>query len=749
MDKISFWELLEKYEVVIPIIQRDYAQGRIGKEHIREKFLTQIKNALDDSNQSGELDFVYGTVKDGCFYPLDGQQRLTTLWLLHWFIASKAGKLNEAKDTLKKFSYETRTSSREFCKKLCDFDISNVVKVADAIQKQTWFYVAWKQDPTIQSMLRMLEGTDRKNKRGNDFIDGIEEASQCYDHDHLECRLPRCRYIDYWNQLAGSACSVKFSKLEINSAELPVSDDLYIKMNARGKPLSDFENFKADLISSLSKEDAVTYGSLIDNNWTNHFWSKEQIDIFDAKWMAFLCRFSVCMRIEASNDKNEKIAAILKDWRVYKDDTDKSFSYEYKDFRDFQNIFDGNVLKRLQNIFAGWEKLSSLIKFSLASAWNDNFDFIPVRKEKSVSTLTMKTRVLFYGTMLFCEKYHNEYYDKDQNKWRECKILTNMWESWKRVIWNLAENTNESSDLNSFVGVMKMIGKLAEGCLDIYAYLENNADVLMNNFKFDQLKEEIDKAKQINSLSSPDKETIIRAEQYAFFNGAIRFLYRNENGEEKWDGFAKKLENAQSYFENDGLKESEYPNRNKILISYCSRWDEQLKRRYLFGKKAENWRSILLDQNLCNPVHHLLSDNKSNQSIQIDNCEWLKNVITIIVNNDDKIWDEIDPKAIDSYQLEWQWNVPCLWLSRYPAATIRLCDTEKDKFQDIVRQADSMNSILSEKYFRNKDYEFSINNKKYIWHPWSGKVSFNDRQMSIADFETHLGGGLNGNFQNS
>ena len=149
MDKISFWELLEKYKVVIPIIQRDYAQGRIGKEHIREKFLTQIKNALDASSQSEELDFVYGTVKDGCFYPLDGQQRLTTLWLLHWFIASKAGKLNEAKDTLKKFSYETRTSSREFCKKLCDFDISNVVKAADAIQKQTWFYSAWKQDPTI------------------------------------------------------------------------------------------------------------------------------------------------------------------------------------------------------------------------------------------------------------------------------------------------------------------------------------------------------------------------------------------------------------------------------------------------------------------------------------------------------------------------------------------------------------------------------------------------------------------------
>ena len=100
MDKISFWTLLKNYKIVIPIIQRDYAQGRSGKEYIREKFLTQIKNALDGSNPSGELDFVYGTTKDGCFYPLDGQQRLTTLWLLHWFIASKAGKLKEAKETL-------------------------------------------------------------------------------------------------------------------------------------------------------------------------------------------------------------------------------------------------------------------------------------------------------------------------------------------------------------------------------------------------------------------------------------------------------------------------------------------------------------------------------------------------------------------------------------------------------------------------------------------------------------------------
>ena len=641
MDKISFWELLKKYKVVIPIIQRDYAQGRKGKEHLREKFLPQIKHALDNSNPSGALDFVYGTTKNKSqneiiFYPLDGQQRLTTLWLLHWFIASKAGKLEEAKETLKKFSYETRTSSREFCEKLCEFDICNVVKAADAIQKQTWFYAAWKQDPTIQSMLRMIEGTDKKNKNGNDFIDGIEEAFQCYDGECIECHFPEYRYIEYWNKLTGSSCPIKFSKLEIESTELPVPDDLYIKMNARGKPLSDFENFKADLLSSLSnylsKKDVVAYGSLIDNDWTNYFWNKDEIDIFDSKWMAFLCRVAVCVKIENSkNNTNEGIAAILKDWRVYKDDRQESFVYQYKDFRDFQNIFNANLLGRLENIFPGWQKLSSVQKFSLASAWNDNFDFIPVRKEKSVSTLSMKTRVLFYGTMLFCEKYADE-----TNKEDACLIA--KWNAWKRVMWNLAENTNESSTIDGFVGVMKMINQLAKGCLDIYNYLTTTP---LNDFKFDQLQEEIDKATQIietardckcnccgpdyrkiqeaeiQEAESQEAESqeaeIQKAESTAFFHGAIRFLYTDAGGNVNWGEFEQKYKNVKQYFDKNGVCQSYKDNAILLrrFLSHMNSWEQWWQLKY--DSTKDNWHDILLNKNLRAPVHELLTENESKQ----------------------------------------------------------------------------------------------------------------------------------------
>ena len=56
----TLWQLLGKCKVVIPILQRDYAQGRVGYENLREKFLSAILAALDGDKQL-KLDFVYGS----------------------------------------------------------------------------------------------------------------------------------------------------------------------------------------------------------------------------------------------------------------------------------------------------------------------------------------------------------------------------------------------------------------------------------------------------------------------------------------------------------------------------------------------------------------------------------------------------------------------------------------------------------------------------------------------------------------
>ena len=43
----SFWNLVKEKTIVIPIIQRDYAQGRFGQEYLRERFLKQLFQALE------------------------------------------------------------------------------------------------------------------------------------------------------------------------------------------------------------------------------------------------------------------------------------------------------------------------------------------------------------------------------------------------------------------------------------------------------------------------------------------------------------------------------------------------------------------------------------------------------------------------------------------------------------------------------------------------------------------------------
>lgn len=105
MSKQTLWQLLNAQNVVIPIIQRDYAQGRPGKEFIRRTFLKEIKDHLEDGKEL-TLDFVYGSMEGDAFHPLDGQQRLTTLWLIYWYIALRAGKLkdNDVKERLNRFS---------------------------------------------------------------------------------------------------------------------------------------------------------------------------------------------------------------------------------------------------------------------------------------------------------------------------------------------------------------------------------------------------------------------------------------------------------------------------------------------------------------------------------------------------------------------------------------------------------------------------------------------------------------------
>lgn len=237
-------ETVKLQKIIIPIIQRDYAQGRRDPEteRIRNRFINSLYEAVVSDPIT--LDFVYGDIDgSGVMTPLDGQQRLTTLFLLHWYAAKKSGIPEDQYAFLSNFGYKTRYSARYFCEKLIAFNPSFKKNLSEEIVDQFWFPLDWKKDPTISSMLVMLDAIDLKFKEV-EFL---------------------------WERLKRQAITFYFLPIK----DMGLTDELYIKMNSRGKPLTRFENFKAELEQCIKTIDVALAKRImrkIDRDWTDMLW---------------------------------------------------------------------------------------------------------------------------------------------------------------------------------------------------------------------------------------------------------------------------------------------------------------------------------------------------------------------------------------------------------------------------------------------------------------------------------------------
>ena len=625
-SKTTFWQFLSQYCIEIPIIQRDYAQGRAG----RENFLRDIKKALA-SKQELLLDFVYGSVRGECFLPLDGQQRLTTLWLIHWYIAFQSGKLGEVADTLGKFSYETRLSSREFCKKLCtDMDLQSFIdseteSLKDYIPSQKWFYSLWRQDPTIDAMLRMISGTDIKDKGGEDIMDGIEE---------LFCGTTKDEFVRYWDLLTQPNAPIVFYRRPLES--LGLTDDLYIKMNARGKQLTSFENFKADLIGYLqhqkdqAPESASTWEKLLDaqsgipilmdTSWTELFWQYKSEDChIDEIYLAFINRFfwNELFYVKGNDGIDNKRIEEIEQSRSYRylnaDIVDDYVGLAPYCLRDGNKDIPQTLFFRLKSVLGNFIRWSNGGKKEIESPkWNKNFSFIPQYNKngddgkKRVITLNQVERIVFFA---LC-KYFLEDEADDVSLAR-----------WIRVVWNLISGEGldrraEIRNVSDMCTAMSFINQLDSHRVYESLCKQNPKE---NPTAFEcRWNEEIAKAKQILDESGDLRmhrsghsweDVIKEAEGYAFFNGAIRFLFQDEKGEVSWDDFDKKWPNAQNFFRDGGTYDKEDP---QLLQALFSRFDTRAFREVLFWKfqvfnnEPWTWRYFLLNKEIYAPIHELL-----------------------------------------------------------------------------------------------------------------------------------------------
>lgn len=219
--------------VAIPIIQRDYVQGADVNFEKRDKFIKKLLDALLN-RETCELHFIYGSTdmtkpSEPYFQPVDGQQRLTTLALIGWLLNQKCGL--KYSDCLKPLTYTSRPSTEQFCKLMREFKLPENLgaPISDYIKNVPgWFSESWKLDSSINSMLEFLDKTD--SLLGSErYKDHIEDMAETFFNDS----------------------PFEFESLDMENLDL--NDDLYVKMNARGKLLTPFENWKAEFEDFLGK----------------------------------------------------------------------------------------------------------------------------------------------------------------------------------------------------------------------------------------------------------------------------------------------------------------------------------------------------------------------------------------------------------------------------------------------------------------------------------------------------------------
>ena len=569
---------------------------------------------------------------------------MTTVWLVYWYLALRSGKLSSEISFLRGFTYQTRKSSREFCEALCKRENNIYYKknngVVDYIKNQKWFFSAWKNDPTINAMLRMLGGTNGK--------DGIEPVFSgiAQQQRTWEQRLERFKQ------------RITFCVLDIGNDKLPreSADRLYVKMNARGKALTDFENFKADLVGEIEKKHNDSLRSYIkeipqklDNSWNDIFWESANAGDLDGQtdeiFFAFINRFcfnQLCVAkgkhseseeeylLKADlikiidkifdgslsdSEKSQKMAGITEEQK----ETLSSYSFfndddkiKYTKFEYYQSIldFDGlqalsTILDRIKNRIGAINDQLDKINEVVSKREESKYRFLPTyqtnegkkqitkddngNKVGIVEKTTQKERVYFFAICKYFETI--ESFEEDTFK------------DWMRFCRNVIENAGVDS-VAAMVSAMRKIDDFDPK--DILTALSEMQIGLDESTKIaEQIQEEIQKARKIKGENKDWKQQIIEAEDTLFLCGKIGFLFMDDKGQENWDNFKTKLANLKEFFGKDeasidfvrryALSFEDFNDVSDRLIFHSKGWQ----------RRGDSWLDVLSEDD-SERVHKIL-----------------------------------------------------------------------------------------------------------------------------------------------
>jgi hypothetical protein len=279
-------------QIIIPEIQRDYVWKKEQVEgllySLKEDF-TKYKNEsveIESQNEeikklfvqfykkqlySSNIGFIYAYNDEeykGKYFLIDGQQRVTTIYLLLLNLFIKTNQKKEFKekyfaDNLLKIDFKVRENTHDFFIKFIQFALNfdNQEKFSDLLYSQYWFFSDYENDISINSIIA-------NNQIISDFIVNHSLDNKDFLHYILN-------YVDCWY-------------FDTNMSEQ--GEELYIYMNARGEQIQNNENIKADLLGALKENDLLEISKRKDYkeekniNGLKKYWGKKWEEWQDYFW---------------------------------------------------------------------------------------------------------------------------------------------------------------------------------------------------------------------------------------------------------------------------------------------------------------------------------------------------------------------------------------------------------------------------------------------------------------------------------
>lgn len=322
-----------KRSIIIPDLQRDYCWGTVkGKDgkSLAQAFCHDLLGLWRGKNSgtvSLGLIYAYEHPKDsGLIHIADGQQRLTTFYLLLLAVCKRCPHLTEVRHFIDKgqcgprLQFEIRDSTRYFLSGLLKH-LHQTVLTAGGIESASWFRQSYKHDPSVVNMCKALGHI-------------TSDLEKCTDDD----------LRDFGEFILGAeGQGIRLVYFDVKDRNL--GEKLYVIINSRGAPMEESEHIKPLLIGGLLENRQREWTETWEQ-WQDFFWQERRKTEHsgDAGFDEFLAWH---MHIEQADDKGR----IYTFYSVGANDPETTLAALRRRFNAAKQLTDHLADPRFQTIF--------------------------------------------------------------------------------------------------------------------------------------------------------------------------------------------------------------------------------------------------------------------------------------------------------------------------------------------------------------------------------------------------------------